>query len=122
MLRAALAAACLAILTPGCSKAAPPAPRFNLQVVVMDCYTHSDSQVSIDERPLALYPPSRREDSVGVCYDGPVGLGAEVQIGIRSRGQNRRIAVRPNAQSRYLLINPDNSPYAELRHDAPLLD
>ena len=120
--RAALAAACLAILTPGCSDAAPPAPRFNLRVMVLDCYTHSDSRVSIDGRPLALTPPNRREDSIGVCYNGPVGLGAEVRIDIRSRGQNRRITVRPDAQSRYLLINPDDAPYAELTRDAPLLD
>ncbi len=120
-----VAAACLAILMPGCSKATPPtqvAPRFNLQVMVLDCYTRSDVRVSIDGRPLALTPPERREDSIGRCYNESAALGAEVRIDIQSRRQTRTVTVGPDAQSRYLLINPVAAPHAELTRDPPLLD
>ena len=122
MQRAALVAALLATLMPGCSKAAPAAPRFNLRVMVLDCYTRSDVQVSIDGRLLALIPPARREDSIGRCYNEPVALGSEARIDIQSGGQTLRVTVRPDAQSRYLLINPAAVPHAALTRDPPLLD
>ena len=122
MQRVAPAVACLANLAAGCSNAAVPGPPANLQVMVLDCYTRSDVRVLIDGRPLALIPPERREDSLGVCHNGPVAFGAEARIDIQSRGQTRRLVVRPDGQSRYLLINPVVAPYAELTREAPLLD
>ena len=124
-LQRAAQVAALAILAPGCSEAAPPAPaasRFNLHVMVLDCYTRSDVRVAIDGQPLALTPPARREDSIGRCYSEPMTVGAEVRIDVQARGQTRRATVRPNAQARYLLINFYHTPLAELMRDAPLLD
>ena len=116
--RAAQASVCLAILLPGCSQE----PRFPLQVMVLDCYTASDVRVAIDGTPLALTPPNQRDDSTAVCYDGQLTLGAEVGIDIQSRGQNRHFTVRPDAQKRYLLIDPVQPPFVRLERSAPLID
>ena len=122
--RTVAAVLCLtAFLTPARSTGEPAAAaRFNVQVIVHDCYRASAARVFIDGRPLALIPPGRRDDTVAICYNGAAVLGPRAQVRVLSQGRDRRVDLIPDAQSRFLLIAPDRPPYAHVARDAPLLD
>src|SRR5205085_6197143 len=122
--RGAAAAICLGVLaTAACAKDQPAAEaRHRLQLIVHDCGSGLAAQVFIDGQPLALIPPAQRDDSVEICYNGVREVGARVQVRVRARGVEGQVELRPNAQSRYLLITPGHAPYASLAHDPPMLD
>jgi hypothetical protein len=113
----------LALSTSAAANAAPAAgQRHDLRVIVHDCYTSTAVEIWIDGAPLALAPPERRDDTVAVCYEGAVSLGPQAEVRLRSAGDDRRIALEPTEESRFLLITPGRPPYAVLARDVPLVD
>jgi hypothetical protein len=121
--RAALSGLCLLALPASARTDGQAAEaRFNIQVIVGDCYTTSVVEVSIDGRPLALISPAQREDSVGICFDGTESLGPQTAVRIRTPSADRRINVSPAVDSRFLFITPGLAPHVVFMRDRPALD
>ena len=122
--RTAMAALCLTALLSSAQAGGEPAAgsRFELRVIVHDCYTATHVRVFVDGRRLVLVPPAQRNDSVALCYNHRASLGSRAQVRVLSGGRDRRIDLSPNAEARFLLISAAVAPSARLTRDPPLFD
>ena len=77
-----------------------------VNVVVANCYAAMpDVRVRIDGQSLALTPPARRDDSVGLCFDRAMKLGGHISVVLTVQGRTKRFALNLNARSKMVLIS-----------------
>lgn len=94
----------------------------SVSVMVLSCYgTTSDFRVSIDGRSLQLLPPAARNDSVAVCHEGTVTVGATATVVIERGRETRRLSLPITRDVRVIAIDA-HALTAKTARDIPMLD
>ncbi len=94
----------------------------SVPVTVLNCYsTTSDFKVSIDGRSLQLLPPAERNDSVAVCHDGTVNVGATAAVVIERGRETRRLFLPITRDVRVIAIDA-HALTAKTARELPMLD
>ena len=90
--------------------------------MVLSCYTGTrDFSVSIDGRSLPLVPPEKRNDSVAVCHDGAVTVGATATVELTRGRETRRFSLSVTRDVRVIEIDA-HALTAKTERQFPMLD